>query len=479
MNNNKDAVCTGACIFGKCPNKVCVRHLQKERAASQIKAGMQIMMDAALPEILSDKTGLGVAVDIGTTTVVAYLVDCTAGKLVGRISRLNAQVNIGVDVISRIHYCMEHERGLALLNDAIVTELNDLIGILCNDHGAAVADIRHMVITGNTTILHLMARISPVSMGTAPFEPESRFGFYKDAEALGLKGINARVYLMPCISAFVGGDITAAVMSSGLYNSDKLCILLDIGTNGEVVLGSRDGIYATSTAAGPAFEGAHISCGMAGVPGAVSSVKAYKGEIEIETIGGVGAKGICGSGLLDAVALMLSIGAIDETGRILSASEADVWQKPYLTTVDGENALRIPGDIVLKQKDIREVQMAKAAVAAGVLSLLHHAQVDISDVETFYLAGGFGNFLDPQSAIRVGLLPVEAAGRIRPIGNAAGTGAIMALLNDDYIHTAEHIAEKGEHVELGHNPYFMDQYIKQMTFDTGNVPLYREEYAVE
>ena len=465
MNNKSEPICTGACLFGKCPHKVCVRHLQKEREAVQIKAGMNIMTDATLPDITSDKTGLGVAVDIGTTTVVAYLVNCTAGRIIGRASRLNAQATIGVDVISRIQYCKEQKHGLSLLNDAIVKELNDLIGTLCTDHGVAAADIHHMVITGNTTMLHLMTGISPVSMGTAPFEPASRFGYFTEAADLKLAFENAHVYLMPCISAFVGGDITAAILASGIDRDGDMNLLLDIGTNGEVALCGNCGIFATSTAAGPAFEGAHISCGMAGVPGAASSVKAYMGEIEIRTIGNVPAKGICGSGLLDAVALMLNIGVIDETGRILTEDEADEKLRPYLTAADGAPALRITDNIVLTQKDIREVQMAKAAVAAGMLSLLNHIQADIGNVNAFYLAGGFGNFLDAQSAIRIGLLPREASERIRPIGNAAGAGAVMALLNNEYVAAGERIAGAGEHVELGHNPYFMDQYIEQMGFE--------------
>lgn len=464
MSNNKTPVCTGACLFGKCPNKVCVRYLQKERKAAQIKTGMNILTANVLPEITSDKTGYGIAVDIGTTTVVMYLYDCGTTKQVGCVSRLNAQATIGIDVISRIKYCSDYENGLGLLNEGIIMELNQLLGEITTQYGVEKHSIKHMVITGNTTMLHLLTKTSPVTMGVSPFTPASLFGNSYDATALGIDCANTKAYLVPCVSAFVGGDITSAVLASGMFDGEDLCVLLDIGTNGEVAVGNKHGIYATSTAAGPAFEGAHIEHGMAGVPGAINTVNAYLGEIEITTINDVPAKGICGSGLLDAMALMLNIGVIDETGRIVDPLEVDESLKKYFTEMNGQPAIKLVGDIVLTQKDIREVQMAKAAITAGLLSLLHHANKDMSDVKKVFLAGGFGNFLDEQSAIRVGLLPKQAAGKIATIGNAAGTGAIMALLNDGYIESNAQIAQAGEHVELGHNPYFMDQYIENMAF---------------
>ena len=440
--------------------------MQKERKAVQIKADMNIMTANTLPDIKSDKQGLGIAVDIGTTTVVMYLYDCGSSKLLGFVSRLNAQTSIGVDVISRIKYCSDYENGLKLLNSAIITEFNDLLGEVLKQCGADKKEIKHVTVTGNTTMLHLFAKISPVSMGVSPFTPASLFGQYHDASGLGVDLPGVKAYLVPCISAFVGGDITSAILASRFFESDDLCLLLDIGTNGEVALGSKHGIFVTSTAAGPAFEGAHISHGMAGVPGAINSVFADRGKIGVTTIGDKKAQGLCGSGLLDAIALILDTGLIDETGRILSSEKADDLKKAYITEYNGLPALKIHEDIVLTQKDIREVQTAKAAVAAGVLSLLHHAQKDISDVQKVYLAGGFGNFLDKRSAVRIGLLPKEAEGKIVPIGNAAGSGAIMTLLSDTFFNMNQQIADAGKHVELGSNPYFMDKYIDCMYFPT-------------
>lgn len=453
--------CTGACLFGKCKNKTCVRHLLKQRDAVRLDAEMNILTAGRLPDLKSDKTGYGAAVDIGTTTVVAYLYDCGKAIQLGAASRINSQASLGVDVISRIKYCSDFENGLQTLNSAIISDINSLLEELAKSQGISADDVRHIVVTGNTTMLHLFAGISPVSMGVLPFKPESLFGEYYDSGKLGLSAKHANVYLMPCISAFVGGDITAAILASGLYKEKQLCALLDIGTNGEVALGNSDFLYVTSTAAGPAFEGAQISRGMAGVPGAINRAYPYNGAIEITTIGDRPAQGVCGSGLLDAAALMVSSGLVDETGRIADKSEA---MSRYIVESDGQPGIEISPGIVITQKDIREIQTAKAAIAAGLEALLHHAGKAIEDVSKIYLAGGFGNFMDPNSAIKVGLLPSQAAGSIGAIGNAAGTGAIMALLRDEYKQTCEEIAKTGRHVELGSNPVFFERYIENMYF---------------
>lgn len=461
--SNETPVCTGACLFGKCPYKVCVKHLQRQGKAAQIKADMHILTAGRLPDISPDKTGYGVAVDIGTTTIVLYLYDCAAAKQLSCVSRLNPQVSLGVDVISRIKYCQDIDDGFARLNEAVVTAINDMLSEATASQGIDVSDIGHCVVTGNTTMLHLFANVSPVSMGTYPFTPASLFGETVQADTLGLLCARAETYLTPCISSFVGGDITTAILASGLFEQDELCVLLDIGTNGEVAIGNKHGIYAASTAAGPAFEGAHISHGMAGVPGAVDSVYFTEGTVRVTTINGLPPAGLCGSGLLDALALMRNADIVDETGRIVG--DHGDKRDTYITEDGGQPAVRLTEGIVITQKDIREVQTAKAAIAAGVESLLHHAGKSMDDVTHVYLSGGFGNYMDVQSAITIGLLPKQASGKVHPIGNAAGTGAIMTLLSDEQKTTCQRIAKAAEHVELGHNPYFMDRYIENMMFE--------------
>ncbi len=459
-----DEVCTGACLFGKCPFKECVKYKSAKREAVQLKSDMRILTQSLLPEITTDKTGYGIAVDIGTTTVVAYLYVLESGQCLGVRSTINPQATLGVDVISRIKFCGDNEDGLRKMQDAIIISLNRLIGKLCEKNSLMADGISHIVLTGNTTMLHLVSGLSPVSMGYSPFTPESLFGNKVKAGEIGLDAPGAQVYLVPCISSFVGGDITSAILASGMCSGEDMCLLMDIGTNGEVALGNKNGIWATSTAAGPAFEGAEITKGMAGVPGAVNSVFIREGKIEYTVIRDEKPVGICGSGLLDLAAIAVQTGLMDETGRILAQDEAGSGAEKYLRQTEDGPAIYVDENVYLTQKDIRQVQTAKAAMAAGVLALAHSAGIGLSDIKTVYIAGGFGNYMDPESAVLVGLIHRELGDKIKFIGNAAGSGAIMALLNDSYKTESQKIAGLGRHVELGGDPYFMEKYVDCMYF---------------
>ncbi len=462
MSSDHQPVCTGACLFGKCPYKTCIKHEQRKRQAAQIKADMQILTSCHIQNIKSDRTGYGIAVDIGTTTVVAYLYDLAACSLLAVTSRINAQVTLGTDVISRIKYCMDIDGGLKDLHEAIISELNSLMAEVVSQAKLKADDISRVVVTGNTTMLHLFEGLSPVSMGAAPFEPASTFGYSRKAVELGLIVSEAEVYLTDCISAFVGGDITTAILASGMCESEDLTLLLDIGTNGEVALGSSGMLLVTSTAAGPAFEGAQLSCGMASVRGAINSIDVMQGEITFTTIGDAPPQGICGSGAVDALALALKAGLVDETGRISDEDDVAEPLRRYLTEQNGMPALKIAEGIVITQKDIRELQTAKAAIAAGILSLLHHAGTALDSVKRLYLAGGFGNYMVPENAVAIGLLPHELSDRICPIGNAAGAGAVMTLLSK--LEKCQAIRNMGRHVNLDGNPYFMEKYVDCMLF---------------
>lgn len=461
----EEKVCTGACLYGKCPFEKCIKHAQKARKVPEKNVPMQILTGLLLKKISLDKKGYGIAVDIGTTTVAAYLYKLDTGEQLCVKSRLNAQAFLGVDVISRIKYCMDVENGLQTMQEAIVKEINSFIIGMANESGIKNTDINDMVVTGNTTMLHLLAGIDPRGMGHAPFEPGTKFGYFMPATELKLLVPNARVYLVDCISAFIGGDILCGILAAGMFDKEKLSLLLDIGTNGEVAFGNKHGILATSTAAGPAFEGSEIKHGMASVTGAITSISVINGKIEIKTIGDAEPKGICGSGIIDAIALFLNIGLIDNTGKIVKKEDAEPSLRHLLVQEDGMAAITVAPKIVMTQKDIRDIQTAKAAIAAGVLSLLHHAGKTIEDISRIYLAGGFGNFMDPGNAVRIGLLPKAAAGRIVPIQNAAGTGAVLALLNDYKRKKFAAIQKKAEHVELGNNPDFMKKYIECMSFE--------------
>ena len=446
-------ICTGACIFGKCPNKTCVKYNQGG-AHRAVKAEMSILTNGNLPKGPTGKTGYGIAVDIGTTTVAAYLYDFDKGECVAVESAINPQVTFGVDVISRIKYCRDQEGGVHELAASIRNCINTLSVTLCEKQGIEPEQITQMSVTGNTTMLHLFTDTDPSLMGEAPFTVPDHFGYTMEAKSLGL-ACGGQVYIARCISAFVGGDITSAILSSGMRD-DTASLMLDIGTNGEVALHANGQLFVTSTAAGPAFEGSELSCGMAAVNGAISAIYVLSGEMRISVIGGGSPKGICGSGVIDAIALMKSLGAMDETGRILDS--------PLTITVDGAPAISIREGVYISQRDVRRIQTAKAAIAAGTLALVNRAGLSIGDISCVYLAGGFGNYMDEQNAITIGLLPEESRNIIKNIGNAAGAGAGMALVKGEYISEHRNIADAAQHVELSTDAYFMDKYIDCMMF---------------
>ncbi len=446
-------VCTGACLLGKCPFPTCIKYKQGG-AHRPLKADMSILTDGRLPVLPTGRAGHGIAVDIGTTTLALYLYDLEPGRCVAVRSALNPQTSFGLDVISRIKYCRDHPTGVTELQTAIRSSLNDQIARLCASSGISPADIIAMSVTGNTTMLHLFAGVDPSPMGEAPFTVPDYFGRRVSAETLGLF-TSGDVYLERCMAAFVGGDITSAILSSDMMKTD-IALLLDIGTNGEVALHAHGRLFVSSTAAGPAFEGTELSCGMAAVTGAAGSVWAQDGQIQTTVIGGGSPKGLCGSGVIDALALMRSSGAMDETGRI--------EEGPHTITVDDAPAFVVADGVAVTQRDVRRVQTAKSAIAAGVLALVHRAGLALGDIRQVYLAGGFGNHMNPQSAMDIGLLPPIFRDIINNIGNAAGAGAGMTLLSDEYIRDCALIASLSEHVELGTDAYFMDKYIDCMMF---------------
>ncbi len=436
--------CTGACLFGKCPFKHCIREKQVARDAVKLNATMNILTNGVRSEVTPDGAGFGLAVDIGTTTVAVSLYNLETAQKISTASCLNSQATLGPDVISRIKFARDIEDGLHRLNKAIVRDLKDLIAQVVTEK-----KVSRCVVTGNTTMLHLIANLPPDSMGVSPFDAYSLFG---DTISGAVLGIECDIKLVKCISSFVGGDITSAILACGMTDKDETSLLLDIGTNGEVALSHNGKLFVTSTAAGPAFEGSGMECGMAGVKGAISKVT-LKNGLTLETVSGTKPVGICGSGLLDAVAIMLDTAIVDETGAFTD--------NPAVK----EGRFNLTDDVYISQGDIRELQAAKAAIAACVMTLMHVSNVSYDDIDTVYLAGGFGNFMNPESAARIGIFPAEALHKIFAVGNAALSGATLALLNEEYFDRSTKIAGEGEHVELGHNPYFMEKYIDCMMFE--------------
>lgn len=367
-------------------------------------------------------SGYGLAVDIGTTTIAGYLYKFPECECVKSMSLPNTQAAYGTDVISRIQFSADG--GLGKLQNEVVQQIKKLSGdIIPNVY----------VITGNTVMLHLLTGKSPSGMASYPFEPASLFGEWcKNA------------YLPSCISSYVGADITTAVLSCGMTNY-KTALLADIGTNGEMALWHDGKLICCSAAAGPAFEGAGISCGVPAVSGAVNKVYIEKGKVSYTTIHGSEPVGICGTGVIDALACMLETGIMDETGYM---------ENPFIIT-DG---------ISITPSDVRQIQLAKSAVRSGIDTLLYTCKVRLDDIEKFYIAGSFGSYINSQSAAKIGLIPQELLSKSVIAGNAAGGGACMILLNRQYIKKSEEIARVAQTIELSNQQYFAQKYIENMMF---------------
>ena len=411
-------------------------------------------------------TGYGVACDIGTTTVVCHLIDLKTGQKLATVGEGNAQRPYGGDVISRIKASMEGRR--PALTAAITGQLSRMIEALCTSANLDTAQLTRMSIAANTTMCHLLTGLAPDGMGAAPFTPLSRFGDEHDARTLGLP-FDGTVYVAPAVSGYVGGDITADLLAADLDRADKPALLIDVGTNGEMALGCGDHFVCCSTAAGPAFEGAQISCGMTAAPGAISAVEWADGTLRCSVIGGGAAAGLCGSGLIDTVAVMLTLGAVDETGRMLDADEDEDEisdeARPYLFLLeDGEPAFRLTDHVWVTQADVRKLQLGKGAIAAGVRILIDTYGAGYGDIGALLLAGGFGSYIRPESAARIGLIPSPLLSVTRAVGNTAAMGARMALVSQEAKARLAKLQAGMEYKELSGLPAFNSAYMEAMMF---------------
>ncbi len=418
---------------------------------------------------------LGLAVDLGTTTVAADLVNLGTGEDLATASCANPQAVHGDDVISRIEHAAQSPEALAELQGLAAEAVNDVAARAAEAAGAAPERIFKVVVAGNTTMQHLFLGLSPQGIGRTPFVAVQRRGASLPAYALGLRTApHARLYVMPSISGYVGGDVVAGLLAHEVHRSAHTILYIDIGTNGEIALRANGQTYACSTAAGPAFEGARISCGMRAASGAILHVASDTDDLRIETVDREPARGMCGTGLLDAAATFLDLGLLDDTGRLLADSELPaampVAVRARMDTGDsgpGVVLAAAPGGprVVLTQADLRELQLAKGAVAAGVGVLLEHAGCTEADIDTVLLAGAFGSYLRPQSAQRVGLIPPEARlDRVAFVGNAALAGARAALLNVSRRAAAEALAQEVRYVELSGRADFQARFMETMHF---------------
>jgi uncharacterized 2Fe-2S/4Fe-4S cluster protein (DUF4445 family) len=425
-----------------------------------------------LNEAAEDKI-FGIAVDIGTTTVVAKLIKMTDGQCLATEAALNPQSKYGDDVISRIAYA-DNEDNLSELNRAIIDCVNDLTVKLCNIIEIDVNCIYEMCIVGNTTMNHIFLELPVVQLGQAPYKAFSLESHYLPAEKLQIK-INpaGNIHTVENIAGFVGSDTTAVALAVDIDSAEQMTLVVDIGTNGEIILGTKDKLYAASCAAGPALEGARITCGSRATEGAIEAVVLNEDDIDIDVIGNCPPRSICGSGLIDAVAVLLNLGIIDATGHFVDREALEGKLPPAilkrLSQQQGESAFILsPGDIsntvFLRQKDIREMQLAKAAIRAGIKLLQKKTGIEDNAIERVLLAGAFGNYIRKESALRIGLLPNVPAERIVFVGNAASSGAAMALVSQQYRDKSRELAKKIEYIEIAHELEFQDVFADSILF---------------
>ena len=418
----------------------------------------------------------GIAADIGTTTLVLYLMNLKDGRLLQTASAINPQTQYGDDIIGRIFYAQTPE-GLNRLQQCLTAQLNKMINELCRKQGIFPDSIYEITAVGNTTMNHLLLGYPVHSLGQAPYCAYSLDCCDKIASQAGLH-IHpvGRLYTVENVAGFVGSDTVAAALSAGMDSREPISLLVDIGTNGELVLGNKNQLLSASCAAGPALEGGRILYGSRAQKGAVQRVLLANGDIVLDVIGTEPPRTICGSGLIDAVAVMLEAGILTPTGAFGDFSSLRQKLPPALA----ERLIRFEEQpafvlawqehsnkpaVLLTQKDIRQIQLAKAAIYTGIVLLLQKMEITIEGVETIFLAGAFGNYIQKGSAIRIGLLPVVKEEKIRFIGNAAGSGAQMILLNRQCRQIASELAGKIEYIEIARQPAFQDIYTHSMLFE--------------
>jgi len=409
---------------------------------------------------------LGLAVDIGTTKLAAYLVDLQNGNTVAKTGRMNPQISYGEDVVSRIAYTINNEGGRKLLQAKLVEAINDMLAELRNQTETEPEQVVEAVVVGNTAMHHLFAGLPVRQLGEAPYVPAVADPMDIPASQIGLMlAPGAYVHLPPNIAGYVGADHVAMLLATDMWDSARTVLALDIGTNTEISLATGGRLLSCSCASGPAFEGAHIHDGMRAAPGAIERVQIFGEEVRVHTVGSQPAVGICGSGILDAIAEMVAAGVLDSRGKLQkdhSLVDEDDGVVEFL--IMPAKATGHEHNIIVTQKDVGEIQLAKGAIRAGIEILLEEAGLAHDEIEEFIVAGAFGTYLDIRSAVRVGMFPALPVDRFRQVGNAAGTGARQMLISAERRQATAEIVRRVEYIELTTHPNFTNEFIKAMTF---------------
>ena len=456
-----------------------MRNLPKVLRSSFFKV-TAVFVDQELIDIESgDTTALryGIAYDLGTTTVVATLLDLNTGTPVAVKSMLNKQQPFGADVITRISATMMDPTALDRLRGLAQQTLAELSAEVCEEAGVDPLNVYEVALAGNATMTQLALGIDPEPLGVAPFIMAS--ASFPDVQASEL-GINvhprAKAVIMPSLGAYVGGDIVAGALASGMDRDKRLRLFIDVGTNCEIILGDGEKILATAAPAGPAFEAASIKCGVRAASGAIETIKVVDGDLEVGTIENTKAIGICGSGLVDACACLVQLGLLDNSGRFVTPEQAAIaapkiahrlvereGERVFVLTWGGEEG-DLNDCVFLTQRDVRELQFAKAAIATGWALLLEEFGVQESEVQQVLLAGSFGSYLSPASAVKIGLVPKLPVMRIVSAGNVAGEGAKMVLLSAQERNGAMALLDEIDYIELSDRADFNDKFVERLSF---------------
>ena len=425
-----------------------------------------------------------IVLDIGTTSIYAQLLDLREGKTVAEASEYNGQISYGEDVITRIVHSQK-PGGRKELQQAVVSTISAVIEKVMEKGGVDRCQVSHMVAAGNTTMTHLLTGVNPKHIRIAPYVPAAAFLPPVRAGHLGIDVCDhVHLYTFPCVSSYVGGDIVSGIVGSGVFQTDKITLYIDIGTNGEAVVGNREWLVATSCSAGPAFEGGGIEHGMRATRGAIEAVQIdpATGEPHILTIGGKKALGVCGSGIIDTVAELLEAGIIGQNGKFKEAKESDwlrrnpdgLWEYVLVQaeyTATGQ-------DIVITEPDIDNLMRAKGAIFAGISTLLDSVGMDLDAVEQVYVAGGFGKYLQVDRAAAIGLFPEMDPERFTFVGNGSLLGARLVSFSKDMLQAGEQVARTMTNIELSDNQFFMDEYMAALFFPHTNMKWFPRMEAI-
>lgn len=455
-----------------------IKHLHEVLRDSDFKVSVCVGRKDDALDIISIEPGdtkkinFGFAFDIGTTTVAGQLIDLNTENVLGTRIAFNKQAGYGSDIITRIIYASDPE-GLKKLNEAVLDNINEIIEDLIKTNDLAITDTYCVVCAGNMTMMHLLLKIDPANIRKAPYIPTSTAFDTIHAPEVGIE-INPRgvVSFIPGVTTYIGGDIVSGVLACGLSEDEEISLLVDIGTNGEIVLGNSEWMIGAAASAGPAFEGSGLTSGMKAVKGAIQRVEIDKDlNIKAVTIGGEKPKGICGSGYIDLLCGMLKRGIISRDGKI----NRDLKSKNISKTDTGYE-FKVAGDIIISDDDIENLKRSKGAIYSAIISLLNKVDKKLKDIKKIYIAGGFGNYLNMESAIFIGLLPDTDRGRYEFIGNSSLSGARMSMLSHEALKKTYEISKGITYIDLSTEPNYMDEYVASLFFphtDLGRFPSVR------